>query len=308
MKKDQVKLSENSDDGIPRNLYGGKAPEDSPKWDPTGSEQVLGSTSNSYIVLGRDRNSSKASGKGGAGYTQCGKIDLVVGLNSVQDPNTKRTNPNFFNDAARVYISQKSDIDRYFGIAEGSESVTSVNKSSVGIKADHVRIVGRNHIKIVTGAARINGRETDSSGNQLQSAGSIDLMAGNSTEDIFADSAAGPIKIPALQRLVKGENLGLMLKDLIDIISEIQNQVFANKRSLLSLATNYSSHVHLQSFPPGLPTAPSPMALGVIPTITEEFSNLPSSFVIETNLETLTQNYLELDSALNIMSKTVRTT
>ena len=306
--KDQVILKENSDDGIPKNLYGAKAPEDSPKWDPTGSEQILGSTSNAFIVLGRDRNSSKASGKGGAGYTQCGKIDLVAGLNSVADPNTKRTNPNFFNDAARIYISQKSDVDRYFGLSEGSETVSSENKSAVGIKADHVRIVGRNHIKIVTGAAKINGKEQDAAGNDLETGGSIDLIAGNSTEDLFAIGGLGPIRVPALQRLVKGENLQLMLNDLIGIISEIQNQVFANKKALLSLATNYQTHVHLQAFPPLLPTTPSPMALGIIPTITEEFTNLPSSFVIETNLETLTQNYLELDSALNIMSKTVRTT
>lgn len=306
--KDQVILTENSDDGTPRNLNGSKAPEDSPEWDPTGSEHVLGSTSNAYIVLGRDRNSSKASGKGGQGFTQCGKIDLVAGLNSVADPNTKKTNPNFFNDAARVYISQKSDIDRYFGLAEGSESVSSNNKSAVGIKADHVRIVGKNHIKIVTGGARINGKEQDAAGNDIESGGSIDLIAGNSTEDIFAFSGLGPIKVPALQRLVKGENLQLMLNDLIDIISEIQNQVFANKRALLTLATNYASHVHIQGFPTGLPTLPSPVALAVVPTITEEFTNLPSSFVIETNLETLTQNYLELDGSLNIMSKTVRTT
>ena len=306
--KDQVILKENSDDGIPKNLYGAKAPEDSPKWDPTGSEQILGSTSNAFIVLGRDRNSSKASGKGGQGFTQCGKIDLVVGLNSVADPNTKRTNPNFFNDAARIYISQKSDVDRYFGLSEGSETVSSINKSAVGIKADHVRIVGRNHIKIVTGGARINGKEQDAAGNELETGGSIDLIAGNSTEDNFAQSGIGPIKVPALQRLVKGENLKMMLEELIDIISEIQNQVFANKKAILTLATNYSSHIHLQGYPPGVPTLPSPMALAVIPTITEEFTNLPSSFVIETNLETLTQNYLELDSTLNIMSKTVRTT
>lgn len=298
----------NNDDGTGKNLYGAKAPEDSPRWDPTGSEQIYGSTSNAFIVLGRDRNSSKASGKGGAGFTQCGKIDLVVGLNSVADPNTKRTNPNFFNDAARIYISQKSDVDRYFGLSEGSETVSSNNKSAVGIKADHVRIVGRNHIKIVTGGARINGKEQDAAGNELETGGSIDLIAGNSTEDIFGKSSLGPIKVPALQRLVKGENLQLMLYDLIDIISEIQNQVFANKRGLLRLAGDYSTHIHFQAFPPGVPTFPSPTAFGIIPLIAEEFTNLPTSFVIETNLETLTQNYLELDSALNIMSKTVRTT
>tara|TARA_R100000388_G_C7236722_1_gene158315 strand:- start:933 stop:1847 length:915 start_codon:yes stop_codon:yes gene_type:complete len=303
--KDQV----NSEDEIGP-LYGSKAREKNPIWDATGSEQVLGSTSNSYIVLGRDRNSSKASGKGGPGYTQCGKIDLVVGLNSAADPNTKKTNPSFFDDAARIYISQKSDVDRYFGLSEGSEVVSSVNKSSVGIKADHVRIVGRNHIKIVTGGARINGRETDAIGNELEAAGGIDLIAGNSTEEGFASTVYGfgPIKVPALQKLVKGENLQLMINDLIEVISEIQNQTFANKRAILSLATNYSSHIHFQSFPPGLPVSPSPMALGVIPTITEEFTNLPSSFIIETNLETLSQNYLELDSTLCIMSKTVRTT
>ena len=304
--KEHVVLKKNSDDGNPKSLYGNKAPEDSPIWDPTGSEQVLGSTCNSYIVLGRDRNSSKASGKGGAGYTQCGKIDLVAGLNSIEDPNIKKTNPNFFNDAARVYISQKSDVDRYFGIAEGSETVSSIDKSSVGIKADHVRIVGRNHIKIVTGGGRMNTREKDSTGNDLEIAGGIDLIAGNSTEDNFSFSLWGPVRVPALQKVVKGENLREFLNELISIISEIQNQVFANKKAVTQLAVNYATHIHISA--PAGPTSPNPAAVPIIPVITECFSDLPSAFIIESNLEILTQNYLEQDTALNILSKNVRTT
>ena len=294
-------------DEIPRTLYGNKNRETIPVYDPTGSEHILASAHNSFIVLGRDRNASKASGTGGQGFTQCGKIDLVVGLNSSNNPNNKKTNPNFFNDAARIYLSQKSNVDKYFGLAQGSEVIGPANKSCVGIKADHVRIIGRNHIKLVTGQARIKQTEKDARGNELQNAGRIDLIAGNSTEPNFAAGGIGPIKIEALQPLVKGENLSYMVSDLVGIISDIQNQVFANKKAILKLSANYSSHLHIATAP-GAPVTPSPTALAVIPIITECFTDLPTALVIEGNLASLEQNYLDEDFPLCIKSKSVRTT
>jgi len=308
MATDQVIIPEQAlKDETPGTLYGNKNREDVPVWDPTGSEQIIASAHNSFIVLGRDRNAGKASGKGGQGITQCGKIDLVVGLNSSNKPDQKNTNPNFFNDAARIYISQKANVDRYFGLAQGSEVVESNNKSCAAIKADHVRLIGRNHIKLVTGQSRIKQTEKDARGNDLQSAGRIDLIAGNTTEPNFAFGGVGPIKVDALQPLVKGINLSYMVSDLISIISEIQNQVFANKRAILEIATNYASHVHIVTAP-GAPNSPSPVALGVIPTITNCFSDLPSAFVIEGNLASLEENYLNEDFPLYINSKSVRTT
>ena len=57
----------------------------------------------------------------GSGNTHCAAIDLVAGRMGVRatkkDKKRKRVfkNPDFTMDAARVYISQKSDIDTYMG-------------------------------------------------------------------------------------------------------------------------------------------------------------------------------------------------
>ena len=87
---------------------------------------------------------------------QCGMIDLVAGrgqlimaenddlggpLKSIDQE--IGIGPSFVSDAARIYITQKSkNIDQYFGLKEG-EGRTSKFKSAVGIKADHVRVIGR---------------------------------------------------------------------------------------------------------------------------------------------------------------------
>ena len=250
----------------------------------------------------------KASGKGGHGYTQCGKIDLITGLNSPEEPNLKKTNPNFFLDAARVYIAQKTDVDRNFGLARGTEIVSSNNHSAVALKADHVRMVARNHIKLVTGTARMKSSEKDSKGDEVISAGKIDFIAGNSNEPNYIVGGIGPIQINALQPLVKGDNLEHMLNEIISLMSDIQKQTFANKKALLELMTNYISHVHIQSFPTGLPTLPSPMVIGLASTVTECFTDIPEAFVIESNLAALSQNYLDENFPLYIKSKSVNTT
>lgn len=304
----QVQIDEKFlNDTTGKTLYGNRAPERSSRWDQTGSEKVINGDNNSFIILGRDRHASKASGKGGEGFTQCGKIDLVAGLNSTNTTNDDRENPNFFLDAARVYISQKSNVDRYFGLAKGSEEVLSDNLSCVAAKADHVRIIGRNHIKLVTGAGRINKEETDARGNNVESMGNIDFITGNNTEPFFVQSDTGPLRVNSLQPLVKGESLIMLLTDLISSISDIQNQVFANKKALLNLATNYAGHVHVSPFFLA-PVPPSPSAVGIISTITNLFTDLPESVAIETNLENINTNYFGSEKGLYILSKSVRTT
>ena len=77
---------------------------------------------NSWIVLGRDRNASRMSGYGGKGDTQCASIDIVAGRMGSEveafdaDGESLFINPSFKKDAARIYISQKTDIDKYFDL------------------------------------------------------------------------------------------------------------------------------------------------------------------------------------------------
>jgi len=89
-------------------------------------------------------------------------IDMVVGLGALV--NTKRikkgddpkgkdqvVSPSFASDAARIYMSQrcmgKGGIDAYLGLTR-TRGPSAENKSGIGIKADHVRIVGRESVRI----------------------------------------------------------------------------------------------------------------------------------------------------------------
>ena len=139
-------------------------------------------------------------------------------------------------------------------------------------------------------------------------AGKIDFIAGNTSDSNMIMDTVGPIQIKALQPLIKGDNLEKMLFEMINIMSDIQEQVFANKKAILELALNYQAHVHLQGFPPGVPTLPSPMAIAVASTVASCFSDLPSAFTIEANLASLSENYLNENFPLFIKSKNVNTT
>ena len=157
-----------------------------PRFKQTESEVVL-ENKNSFVVLGRDRNASKVSGKSGKGDTHASSIDLVVGRHSAQEgknpDKNKSVDSNFFTDSARIYISQKSDVDTYFGLAKGSEGGNaSNNRAGIGIKADHVRIIGRSHIKLVTGKAKMNQNgkngEKNGQGGEIETSTRIDFIAG----------------------------------------------------------------------------------------------------------------------------------
>jgi|2_EtaG_2_1085320.scaffolds.fasta_scaffold02037_2 hypothetical protein len=172
----------------------------------------------SYIVLGSDRPSIEGSGYGGKGLIS-DTIDLVVGrvasANGGEGPCSGLTvNNSFSADAARIYISQMTDIDANFGI---STDTPLKKRSAIGMKADGIRLVGRSGVKIVTGG--MSGQkgysttgETDSQGNKLDVAPTIELIAGNAAEN--------------LQPIAKGRNTRNALKELSDILEELMGQVY----------------------------------------------------------------------------------
>ena len=129
------------------------------------NETVL--TSNgAWVVLGTDRPNSLRSGYGASGGCKAASIDLVVGRLATarkgKGPKQSKgkyafVNPDFSADAARIYISQMTDIDHNFGIAQGN-APQSKARSGIGIKADAVRIIGRESIRLVWGGL-FNPRE-----------------------------------------------------------------------------------------------------------------------------------------------------
>ena len=82
---------------------------------------------------------------------------------------------NFGADAARIYISQLTNVDTNFGISEGKTGLLKA-RSAVAIKADGVRIVAREGIKLVTQTDVVNSQGGLSPINDIYG---IDLIAMN---------------------------------------------------------------------------------------------------------------------------------
>jgi hypothetical protein len=203
-------------------------------------EEILGSQGR-YIVFGRDRPAGlhpAEPGKGNKGHTKAAMIDLYVGPHASKKYITEespggekyKVNPCFFTDAARVYISQKCDIDDYFDLAEDTKGVrNSVDKSAVALKADAIRIVAREGVKIISGADSHNSRGAKN--NKFQG---IDLIGGNNTGPGYA-----------MEPLVKGTQLIKTLKGIYDAISANTGMIQGCLMHISTLGSVVGTHVHV---------------------------------------------------------------
>ena len=280
-------------------MYCSDYPEKIPRFDIAPCESKKEGNHNSCIVLGRDRNASWASGAGGDGMLQSGMIDLVAGrgqLIMAQNPEEKPLRfidqehgigPSFVTDAARVYITQKAkNIDQYFGLNE-TEGRTSAFKSAVGIKADHVRILGREKVKIFCGAGNWEGfekgvGETNCLGQPL-ARGRIELQVGNNSK---------------LQPTVLGENLVEHLKKIDDEMKKLHKMI-------------QDAHINL-SIINGTVGAVIPGAAAVtVPQTKQNITNTFDGIVSVINLYIKQMESLDSDlipGSNHILSKTVFTT
>ena len=212
---------------ISTGIGGSKSHEPTLEYNKAQNEIVLTNQLGSSIVLGRDRNSHVASGYGGRGETACASMDMVVGRMSStpveeyldEQGKSKIVDPNFKYDAARIYISQRTDIDHYFGIKPGSIG-SSIAKSGIAIKADAVRLVGREGVKIVTGIDEVN-----SQGGLTEVVRGIDLIAGNDDGDL-EPLVKGRALVKALDALAaQVEDLSACLNTLIKAQSRLEKVV-----------------------------------------------------------------------------------
>jgi hypothetical protein len=193
---------------------------------------------NCSIVFGRDRPSDRLSGYGGAAVKRSAAIDIVVGRMGPNPKSTDSTNNpiftenNYTMDAARIVISQRTNLDHNFRI-RSSLAAPSENCSGIGIKADSVRIIGRKDIKIVSGTDFY-----DSHGNAV----GVDYPIGHRI------CLIGDNRDDLLQPLVKGENLQGFLVEITDamhhIISTLESFVIS-QNALNMLVLN---HTHRDSF------------------------------------------------------------
>jgi hypothetical protein len=226
-------------------------------------EKVMGGANNQYIVFGRDRLQSRLSGYGGRGDTKAGSIDIVVGrLGSFgkavgKDGQKEWVDPSVKYDAARIYISQKTDIDDNFYLAEGHVG-NAKTKSGIALKADGIRIIARDGIKLVTRTDGVN-----SQGGEIAEAVGIDLIATNNDED--------------LQPIPKGNNLKEALDKLTCHVSKLNGIV----DSLLMYQTTFNKalthHTHIAP----MKIIPSPAGVGFV------WETTPSLPVMSAGMKTM---------------------
>ena len=183
---------------------------------------------NSWIVLGRDRPAARDSGYGGRGHTGASSIDLCAGR-KLATTDGLNYDPNMQKDAARIYISQKTDVDRNFDIASG-ETEDSRTRSAIGIKADAIRIMSRENMKLVAGMDKNN-----SQGGDIEKAKfGVSLIANNDDSD--------------MQPIAKGNNLADCLRDVYKKIHKLNGIL----NGILAAQDNFNKalkdHRHLSPF------------------------------------------------------------
>ena len=249
-----------------------KSVESIPIFNRAPAERVF-SFADAYITVGRDRPAGLLSGHGGRGATGAHSIDTVVGRASAS-PLIKKAReqyyvePDFTRDAARIHVSQYTDVDKNFGLTKHAEgSGNKENCSAIGLKGDAIRIVAREGIKIVSGKDSVNSQNA-----RVMQLTGIDLIA------YGQDKKSQP--------LVKGDNLLEALNSLTEQIDSLAGIVM----DLLSYQTGLNmalqSHTH-----PVTPAGPTPQIA------------LPNPTVVAAGLKTLT-NHAQY-TALN--TQTLRT-
>lgn len=207
---------------ITEGLYNSDKRELTPQFSSTSGEEVI-QKGNSWIVLGRDRPHRPESGYGGRGDTGAAAIDICVGRMGFRPSPLVVVGNNFgssklpsqVGDAARIYISEKADIDDYFGLPNGSQldSERSKSMAAIAIKADDIRVIARRSIKMVTHRTP----EAKNSKNQdINRQFGVEIIAGG----IEGTDSEG---IPYVQPMVKGLHVQDALKEITESLLDINS-------------------------------------------------------------------------------------
>lgn len=170
------------------------------------------------------------------------------------------THPGMVMDAARIYISQMTNVDENFKISQDLFSETAedpklnrydrkavVPTSGIVLKADKVRIHSRQEIKIVTGGP---SEKYNSQGNRIKQNNGIHLIAENGEDRDGRRLHQQP--------LVLGDNLIQCLEAICTLLSECVGQLDASVESQLRFNMIVANQFHLVA--PGAPSMTDPMS------------------------------------------------
>ena len=171
------------------------------------------------------------------------------------------------------------------------------------MKADHVRIIGREGVKIVSGGMQgVRGYglkgETNSQGGKLESAAKIELIAGNNTSSrrVWGGILKPVDRIENLQPVIKGENMVRCLEELSEIITDMLS-------SMLNLSIATSTGLA------GIGSIVYPLSAATAPAVTM-IGNFVTSPVYQTRIKKVNWefNYLDDNAQRYICSKNVSAT
>ena len=226
---------------------------------------IIQGKTNASIILGRDRIDSEFSGYG----YKASSIDLVVGRGSpfcrghkivegVEERVSLTPLMTFHQtnddvsvvDAARIYMSQRADIDDYLNLTTNPaiSMPSSVAKSAIALKADDIRIVSNYGIRLITKNEEVN---LDSKGQDIfnndKGLVGIELIAGNKIE------TSG---IYSLEPIVKAYKTRATFEHLADIVVDLANIMvaFIFRQTEFNIAVG--THTHSSPFF-GILTSPS---------------------------------------------------
>jgi len=186
------------------------------------------------IVLTRDNHGHRATGLGGKGATKCEAIDIVAGSLSssrvLKDGKTQ-SRANFAEDGARLYLTERGDVNAYFATAKSDTPGVSANsklKSGAGLKADHTLIIGRERVRILAGLCKYTGGERIVTGGTVKPP-VIEIGATSSEKH---------------HRAVLGENLVEYLKTVNEHINDLSQKVLDLELDLLLYKGAMGLHTH----------------------------------------------------------------
>jgi len=281
--------------------------EPNPEYFTRPGEKIIQGMNNTAIVLGRDRAPTNRQvfsknieernyNSGYSDYMCAGAIDIVVGRGSpfpitrtsnfgdlifAPSFNTERPpelqglqleageHPGLIMDAARIYISQMTNIDENFNItkdlspteetyaddsASNQTSQKVVPTSAIMLKADKLRMHARQDIKIVTGGPK----ETyNSLGNIIKQNNGIHLIAQNG-KDING------YPLPQ-QPMVLGDNLVVALEEFAGIMEDLVGALDAMTSAQMNFNGIVANNFDLLPIPGGA-TVPNPfkMLAGIV--------------------------------------------
>lgn len=225
------------------------------------SETLYQGENNNFIILGRDRPSDFDSGYGGKGHSHTSTIRFIAGLHGrkVKEENvisekpfqseTLFLNPDPILDAATIYLSQKTDIDKNFHINPGGRYGAPKGRSAFLAKADCIRLVGREGVKIVTGVDKKN-----SLGKPLTRPVGIELIANNDTSD--------------MQPIAKGKSVVKAFEDVVELVKQLSMIVEKQGIAINALAIG-----NAVPWPASIGTAPAGAATALV------FNTMAMSFI-----------------------------